>query len=286
MPDATPLLTLSTWQVTRPAQVLTDGHVALRSLIRFDPARMPLPLAAELARIYRATRNALHAVLACDGFAVSFSWSWTPTGDGIGEPAPEWEGPVLHVFGRRPDERSRPIRAMALPAHERPAPLTASEESSLAGRLQAALATTDTAAPFTPAIRAADPAGCDGCLPEVERDQELWRAQGVRVLRPRAPLVDANVLALPLRHVASVGSLRPEEIVSYAARLHEVRADFGRRFGSTGLSCFLNDGTRAGQTTPHAHVHAFGRSHEEPVNPFELLAHRVGIRAESPGSSR
>jgi diadenosine tetraphosphate (Ap4A) HIT family hydrolase len=278
--DAVPLLTLPTWEIVRPAHALTEAHVAIRALTPLDPARMSLPQAAELARAYRATRNALHTVLGCDGFALSFSWSWTPFGDGIGEPAPGWEGAVLHVFGRGPGERLKPVRAMALPTRERPTPLPAGEESRLAKRLDSVLATIETSAPFTPTIRSADPAECDGCLPEVERDQELWRAQGVRVLRPRDPLVEANVLVLPLRHVASVGSLRPDEIVSYAARLHEVRVDFGRRFRATGLSCFVNDGARAGQTTPHAHVHVVGRSREEPANPFEILGRRIGIRAQ------
>ncbi|HEY8456537.1 MAG TPA: HIT domain-containing protein [Actinopolymorphaceae bacterium] len=82
---------------------------------------------------------------------------------------------------------------------------------------------------------------------------------------------------MPLRHVASPASLRPDEVTSYVERLGEVRANFARRYGSTGLSCIANDGTRAGQETPHVHVHVFGRSVDERENPFEVLARRLGL---------
>lgn len=108
-------------------------------------------------------------------------------------------------------------------------------------------------------------------------DQELWSRDGVRVIQPRQPVVDANVLVLPVRHVSGLASLEPSEIVSYTDRVREVRTYFQRRFGSTGLSCFLNDGARAGQETPHVHLHVFGRAREESRNPFEVLARRIGI---------
>ena len=81
-----------------------------------------------------------------------------------------------------------------------------------------------------------------------------------------------------MRHVVSPASLRPAEVMSkIARRLREVRAYLGDRFGATGLSCFLNDGARAGQETPHVHVHVFGRSVDESRNPFEVLAGRIGV---------
>ncbi|MGW0228202.1 HIT family protein [Actinopolymorpha singaporensis] len=264
------------WQILRPGQALTEGHLALRPKDGAPIDRSDV--ATDLLHAYRTCRAGLHAALGCDGFGVSFAWSWVPRGDGIGEPRAEWDQPTIHVFGRAPNERVKPVRVMALPAHERVAALPAPERMRLDCRLATAFAAAGADAGPGPDLQAS-PADCDGCVPEVARDQELWRADEVRVIRPRRPLTEANLLVLPMRHVASPASLLPDEVLSYARRLREVRAYFAGRFGSTGLSCFLNDGARAGQETPHVHVHVFGRSADESRNPFEVLARRIGIRS-------
>jgi len=46
---------------------------------------------------------------------------------------------------------------------------------------------------------------------------------------------------------------------------------FAQAYGSTGLSCFVNDGRRAGQETPHVHLHVFGPAVDEADHPFEKL---------------
>jgi hypothetical protein len=51
---------------------------------------------------------------------------------------------------------------------------------------------------------------------------------------------------------------------------------FATQNGSSGLSCFTNDGAAARQETPHVHLHVFGRASDRPANPFEMLARRLG----------
>lgn len=264
------------WQIVRPPHSLTEGHVALVMRHPNHGGHLTVNMAADLIATYRIARGGLHAVLGCDGFALSFAHSWQPYGRGIGEPSADWgHRPTIHVFGRSRTERLKPIRVMALPVHDRQAPISPTEQAELDRQLTIAFANADTT--NSPVIlHTTDPSPCDGCAPEVERDQELWRSDGVRAIRPRQPLLDANILVMPLRHVESPGSLHAHEIVSYAERLREVRAQFARRYGASGLSCFLNDGTRAGQETPHVHV--FGRAVDEPQNPFELLAQRLRAR--------
>jgi diadenosine tetraphosphate (Ap4A) HIT family hydrolase len=266
------LLESKHWQVVRPVHPLTEAHLALSLSDGAHIGRAGV--AADLLEVYRTVRAGLTVGLGCDGFGLSFAWSWVPYGKGIGEPSGESGLRLIHVFGRYPDERIKPVRAMAQPVRERTAPLLPAEQDELDQRLTASLAKAD---PVPPVGLDVDPIACDGCIPEVEREQELWRTDGVRVIRPRQPLVDANVLVMPLRHVTSPASLSPHEVASYVERLREVRADFAQRFGSTGLSCFLNDGTRAGQETPHVHLHVFGRAVNEPQNPFEVLARRIGL---------
>ena len=268
------LLESERWEIVRPGHFLTESHLAL-SLPTGAPGDLTAPaVAADLVRTYRIARAGLHDVLGCDGFGLSFAWSWEPHGDGIGEPFAELEQPTVHVFGRRPSERIKPVRVMARPVHERPVPIGSADQEELDRLLMAAFARAQPSGRVVPELAAKS---CDGCASDVERDQELWRADGVRVIRPRGPLIGANVLVMPLRHVVSPASLLSEEIGSYVMRLREVRADFAERFGSTGLSCFLNDGVGAGQETPHVHLHVFGRAVDESQNPFEVLAGRIGV---------
>jgi diadenosine tetraphosphate (Ap4A) HIT family hydrolase len=262
------------WQIVRPAHFLTESHLALRLRAGTRRELKSPAVAADLVNVYRIARAGLHDVLGCDGFGLTFAWSWEPYGNGIGEPAAEGDQSTIHVFGRGPTERAKPVRIMTLPAHERSAPIPNADQAILDQRLLAAFARTS---PTFPVDVDAGDTQCDGCAPEVEHDQELWRGGDVRVIRPRNPLVDASVLVLPLRHVVSPVSLRAAEIVSFVERLGEVRANLAERFGSSGLSCFLNDGARAGQETPHVHVHVFGRAVNEPQNPFEILARHIGI---------
>lgn len=105
------------------------------------------------------------------------------------------------------------------------------------------------------------------------------------MIRPRQVMIDAQVIILPLRHVVSLGDLTADEVVSCSARLAEVREQFGSASGTTGLSCFANDGTAARQETPHVHLHVFGRARDEPANPFALLARRLGPAPAARGRS-
>jgi hypothetical protein len=156
--------------------------VALR--LNEDARIEAFDVAEDLLRVYRVARAGLNAVLGCDGFGVSFAWSWVPYGKGVGEPSPEPGQPLIHVFGRYPGERVSPVRVMARPVSQRRAPLPPTEQRELDQRLTEALATAAPAPPVEPDV---DPAACDGCKSEVERDQELWRADRARVIRPRNP---------------------------------------------------------------------------------------------------
>jgi diadenosine tetraphosphate (Ap4A) HIT family hydrolase len=154
---------------------------------------------------------------------------------------------------------------MAVPAAERPhLPYPAPDA------LRRALATAEPDVP----TGETDPTDCGCCVPSVERDQELWRGDGVRVITPLDPIVPTYLLAMPLRHVASVAALSGGELLSLWDRLGETTA----HLGVEGLSAFVNDGLRASQHIPHVHVHVFGRSAGEPGNPFEVLLQRIGLR--------
>lgn len=207
---------------------------------------------------------------------ISFAVDWQPDRDAIGEPGPiDGAFCAIHVFGRgAADDPLSPVRVMAAPRRDR---RYATVDTGKVTALKVALTTALGVDVLGPADRE-----CDGCWPEVLTKQERWRADGVRVIRPRGVMIDAQIMLLPLRHVVSVGDLAAEEVASMFARLGEVGRQFAMAAGITGLSCFTNDGTAAHQETPHVHLHVFGRSRREGANPFQLLAHRLpsSVRAD------
>jgi diadenosine tetraphosphate (Ap4A) HIT family hydrolase len=255
------------WRIVAPADRLIDAHLAL---VGRGPDRgLTYEDAADLIAAYRAATSALHQCLGATGFMISFAWSWRPYGDAVGEPNPvEGYDCAVHVFGRRPGEPLSPVRAMAVP---RPDRRPVQPDPSLTEQLRQALARPP--APLTivgPSPQPGEP--CDGCASSVLTDQERWRRDGVRVIRPRRVQLDPHVLLLPLRHVTSLRDLTPDEVVSLAVRLDETLEQCRLASGSTGLSGFANDGIAARQETPHVHLHCYGRAIDEPVNPYARLA--------------
>lgn len=251
---------MATWTVATPTSPVTLAHVVLRPVT--ERAEWSRAGAADLAAAYRDARAALGSVFECDGFTVVFALNWRPSGAGIGEPTSEHAGSV-HVFGRYEGEPLKPSAAMSVAVDDRPAVLGD-------GQLRTALAASSSQQPTIPAPTVRE-GGCDGCIPSVRDEQERWRCAGVRVIRPMRSLIGPHSLVLPLRHVVSIGDLSPEEILSIRSRLIEVRKQFAEGYGSTGASCFVNDGRRAGQETPHVHLHVFGRAVDEAEHPFERL---------------
>lgn len=175
---------------------------------------------------------------------------------------------AIHVFGRHLDESHRPARQMSVPTGQRQ---RVGWDPAVVDQLTAELRhpTQEFSVP------ALDDADCDGCADTVVRDQERWRHDQVRVIRPHYRVIDAQVMLLPLRHVVSLADLTGSEIASMVGRLDETLDQFTQSAGSSGLSCFANDGARAGQHTPHVHLHVFGRSRAERTNPFTALATRA-----------
>lgn len=250
------------WRVELPARAVTSSHLVLIDTYSSEP--FDEAAADSLLNAYRQARSMLAQVRASRGFQISLPFRWRPGTEGIGEPEP-YESParVLHVFGRGLDDHISPVRVMGIPRSERP--LADGGPSSATALLTAAQSyrPLHVEGPVRP--------NCDGCAASVTRDQERWRADEVRVIRPHTPLIDAQALVLPLRHVVSAGDLTAAEVASIYLRLCELLEQFKAVAGSTGLSCFLNDGSTARQETPHVHLHVFGRATSEHHNPFQLL---------------
>jgi diadenosine tetraphosphate (Ap4A) HIT family hydrolase len=73
------------------------------------------------------------------------------------------------------------------------------------------------------------------------------------------PIADGHTLVVPKRHVSSLFDLTAEEQAAVWALVAEVRAKLVAELKPDGFNVGLNDGSAAGQTVLHAHVHVIPR---------------------------
>lgn len=86
------------------------------------------------------------------------------------------------------------------------------------------------------------------------------------------PVTTGHTLVIPKRHVASLFELNEKEQAEVWKLVAEVRAMLVAEFHPDGFNIGLNDGTAAGQTVMHAHVHVIPRRHGDVADP------RGGVR--------
>ncbi len=115
---------------------------------------------------------------------------------------------------------------------------------------------------------------CPFCDPDPERI--LWRDENVYVMRDLYPVSPSHSLIIPYRHFGSVFEATEEELVSIARALGARRDQLARSLAADGYNIGLNEGTSAGQTIPHVHIHLIPRFERDVDDP------RGGIRGVIP----
>jgi diadenosine tetraphosphate (Ap4A) HIT family hydrolase len=111
---------------------------------------------------------------------------------------------------------------------------------------------------------------CPFCDPEPGRIIE--RAPLALALRDGFPVSTGHSLVVPRRHIASLIDLEPDEARALWALLKDVRSLLDSEHRPDGYNIGINDGTAAGQTVMHLHVHLIPRYHGDRPDP------RGGIR--------
>ncbi|MGG5170870.1 hypothetical protein ACQR35_01650 [Pseudarthrobacter sp. J1738] len=249
------LLSSTFWEVSRPRNPLTPGHLAI---VLTDPSKtFDAGSAADLLRCYRAARTALSAVLNSHTFRLQFSMNWHPVGSGVGEPLAESSTPTFHLFGdtgpgaalAQPELLQWPTaeQQLALPAHRRRVLReTEREDLDLALRTE---------------IRSAD-AQAQGALPQTSLPQGAGTAT-VSVIS----LGDESGASCGLKvtfgvvpstaGAGEIGALAPELVVDLAGKLTaQIEAS-----PYPGVSCLALDG-------PQAVMYVYPRSVTEKTNPL------------------
>ena len=111
---------------------------------------------------------------------------------------------------------------------------------------------------------------CPFCA--LPRDRILFESEFALGFRDGFPVSPGHTLIIPRRHVASFFEITDTERTGLISLLAAARAELESQFHPAGYNVGINDGTAAGQTVPHLHIHLIPRYTGDAVDP------RGGIR--------
>jgi diadenosine tetraphosphate (Ap4A) HIT family hydrolase len=98
---------------------------------------------------------------------------------------------------------------------------------------------------------------CPFC--SLPRDRVLHERETAFALRDGFPVSPGHTLITSKRHVASFFEITDAERADLMPLLAAARDDLDRQFRPAGYNIGINDGTAAGQTVPHLHIHLIPR---------------------------
>jgi diadenosine tetraphosphate (Ap4A) HIT family hydrolase len=115
---------------------------------------------------------------------------------------------------------------------------------------------------------------CPFCDPP--EDRIIWKDEHVYVIRDLYPVSPSHTLIIPFRHFASVFEASEDELKSIARALHFRKMQLERSLAADGYNIGVNEGSAAGQTIHHVHIHLIPRFERDVDDP------RGGIRGVIP----
>lgn len=113
--------------------------------------------------------------------------------------------------------------------------------------------------------------GCAFCERGAAGDLVAASESGV-AFRDKYPVSQGHTLVVPRAHVCSLFDLEADAVADIWRLVGEVRSILDAALAPDGFNVGLNDGTAAGQTVPHAHVHVIPRFNGDRDDP------RGGVR--------
>ena len=107
------------------------------------------------------------------------------------------------------------------------------------------------------------------CLPE---NRIIFETNYSFVIRDGFPVSDGHTLVIPKRHIPSIFDATPEEQTDILVALEKSKKQLDETLNPSGYNIGINDGSSAGQTVMHLHVHLIPRYSEDQEDP------RGGVR--------
>ncbi|MDD1724249.1 MAG: HIT family protein [Methanospirillum sp.] len=94
------------------------------------------------------------------------------------------------------------------------------------------------------------------------------------------PVSPGHLLVIPKRHIGSLFEATPAELAGLWNLLEKAKQYLAERFNPNGYNIGVNDGTAAGQTIMHLHIHLIPRYTGDMDDP------RGGVRGVIPGRQK
>ena len=102
-----------------------------------------------------------------------------------------------------------------------------------------------------------DPIACPFCP---IKDREILAEHPLAAaITDSFPLTQGHTLIVPRRHVASFFELTTNERLAMLGLLDQAKATLDTKYSPSGFNIGVNDGTAAGQTVMHVHIHLIPR---------------------------
>jgi diadenosine tetraphosphate (Ap4A) HIT family hydrolase len=115
-----------------------------------------------------------------------------------------------------------------------------------------------------------DPIACPFCP---IKDREILAEHPLAAaITDSFPLTLGHTLIVPRRHVASFFELSTNERLAMLGLLDQAKVTLDTKYSPSGFNIGVNDGTAAGQTVMHVHIHLIPRYKGDAADP------RGGVR--------
>lgn len=111
---------------------------------------------------------------------------------------------------------------------------------------------------------------CPFCLIKV--DDIIADSQHALAIYDSYPISRGHTLIIPRRHVGSFFRITQEERDSILGSVEQAKLKLDKEFRPNGYNIGINDGSAAGQTVPHLHIHLIPRYKGDQTDP------RGGVR--------
>lgn len=121
--------------------------------------------------------------------------------------------------------------------------------------------------------------GCPFCEPGPDAAVVASSARGLAI-RDRFPVSKGHTLVIPRNHVARMSDLDAAARADLWRLVGEVQADLQAQLDPDGFNIGVNEGSAAGQTIPHSHIHVIPRFEGDVEDP------RGGVRWVIPEKAR
>lgn len=126
---------------------------------------------------------------------------------------------------------------------------------------------------------------CPFCEDVKIQERLIYRDELIMAFPTNIPIVPGHTLICPVRHVAILDELNSDELKAIKDFIITLKGALKTSFKAEGFNMALNEGSVAGQSVEHFHLHILPRTEGDAgVHEYEprKFLYRPGSREESP----